>query len=138
VCLMCVIVKPRKMRRPRPPRGCRAIGKKGKKNFNLATITSLYVIRAHLPDINIKCTYIRTYRYRQAVVFPIIFRRFRIVAKSTCYRHVLRLSVHLPSCRLSARPPLDRFSSNLILGTFIKICREYPTVVKIGQKYRAL
>ena len=25
---MCVIVKPRKMRRPRPPRGCRAIGKK--------------------------------------------------------------------------------------------------------------
>jgi hypothetical protein len=24
----CVIVKPRKMRRPRPPRGCRAIGKK--------------------------------------------------------------------------------------------------------------
>jgi hypothetical protein len=28
VCLKCVIVKPRKMRRPRPPRGCRAIGKK--------------------------------------------------------------------------------------------------------------
>jgi hypothetical protein len=26
----CVIVKPRKMRRPRPPRGCRAIGKKEK------------------------------------------------------------------------------------------------------------
>jgi hypothetical protein len=25
---MCVIVKPRKMRRPRPPRGCRAIGKR--------------------------------------------------------------------------------------------------------------
>jgi hypothetical protein len=25
---MCVIVKPRKTRRPRPPRGCRAIGKK--------------------------------------------------------------------------------------------------------------
>jgi hypothetical protein len=25
---MCVIVKSRKMRRPRPPRGCRAIGKK--------------------------------------------------------------------------------------------------------------
>jgi hypothetical protein len=25
---MCVIVKPQKMRRPRPPRGCRAIGKK--------------------------------------------------------------------------------------------------------------
>jgi hypothetical protein len=24
----CVIVKPRKMRRSRPPRGCRAIGKK--------------------------------------------------------------------------------------------------------------
>jgi hypothetical protein len=24
----CVIVKPRKMRRPRPPRGCRALGKK--------------------------------------------------------------------------------------------------------------
>jgi hypothetical protein len=28
VCLKCVIVKPRKMRRPRPPRGCRAIEKK--------------------------------------------------------------------------------------------------------------
>jgi hypothetical protein len=28
VCLKSVIVKPRKMRRPRPPRGCRAIGKK--------------------------------------------------------------------------------------------------------------
>jgi hypothetical protein len=27
----CVIVKPRTMRRPRPPRGCRAIGKKKKK-----------------------------------------------------------------------------------------------------------
>jgi hypothetical protein len=27
----CVIVKPRKMRRPRPPRGCRAIGKKDAK-----------------------------------------------------------------------------------------------------------
>jgi hypothetical protein len=28
VCLKSVIVKPRKMRRPRPPRSCRAIGKK--------------------------------------------------------------------------------------------------------------
>jgi hypothetical protein len=28
VCLKSVIVKPRKMRWPRPPRGCRAIGKK--------------------------------------------------------------------------------------------------------------
>jgi hypothetical protein len=26
----CVIVKPRTMRRPRPPRGCRAIGKNGR------------------------------------------------------------------------------------------------------------
>jgi hypothetical protein len=25
-CVLSVIVKPRKMRRPRPPRGCRAIG----------------------------------------------------------------------------------------------------------------
>jgi hypothetical protein len=29
----CVIVKPQTMRRPRPPRGCRAIGKKKKKLF---------------------------------------------------------------------------------------------------------
>jgi hypothetical protein len=28
VCLKCVIAKPRKTRRPRPPRGCRSIGKK--------------------------------------------------------------------------------------------------------------
>jgi hypothetical protein len=28
MCLKSVIVKTRKMRRPRPPRGCRAIGKK--------------------------------------------------------------------------------------------------------------
>jgi hypothetical protein len=28
VFLNCVIVKPQKMRRPRPPRGCQAIGKK--------------------------------------------------------------------------------------------------------------
>jgi hypothetical protein len=28
MCLKCVIVKPRKMRRPRPPRGCQAIEKK--------------------------------------------------------------------------------------------------------------
>jgi hypothetical protein len=27
VCLKCVIAKPRKTRRPRPPRGCRAIEK---------------------------------------------------------------------------------------------------------------
>jgi hypothetical protein len=30
VCLKCVIAKPRKMRRRRPPRGCGAIGKKEK------------------------------------------------------------------------------------------------------------
>jgi hypothetical protein len=30
-CVSSVIMKPRKMRRPRPPRGCRAIGKE---NFN--------------------------------------------------------------------------------------------------------
>jgi hypothetical protein len=30
VCLKSVIVKPRKMRRSRPPRGCRAIGGGGK------------------------------------------------------------------------------------------------------------
>jgi hypothetical protein len=29
-----VIVKPRKMRRPRPPRGCRAIGKKRESKHN--------------------------------------------------------------------------------------------------------
>jgi hypothetical protein len=31
MCLKCVIVKPRKMRRPRPPRGCRAMDKENKK-----------------------------------------------------------------------------------------------------------
>jgi hypothetical protein len=35
VCLKCVIVKPRKMRRDRPPRGCRAIGKKKHKKCPL-------------------------------------------------------------------------------------------------------
>jgi hypothetical protein len=36
----CVIVKPRKMRRPGPPRGCRAIGKK-----NLVVTVRLQKVR---------------------------------------------------------------------------------------------
>jgi hypothetical protein len=35
---MCVIVKRRKMRRPRPPRGCRAIG-----NINISIYIYIYI-----------------------------------------------------------------------------------------------
>ena len=38
----------------------------------------------------------------------------------------------------SALFPLHRFSWNLILGTFMKICWESPNVVKIRQKYWAI
>jgi hypothetical protein len=48
VCVKCVIVKPRKIRRPRPARGCRAIGKK---NTLLTLLTSLYrLISIHPKD----------------------------------------------------------------------------------------
>jgi hypothetical protein len=45
VCLS-VIVKPRKMRRPRPPRGCRAIGKKN--GWLIALYTKLFLTLIHL------------------------------------------------------------------------------------------
>jgi hypothetical protein len=35
VCLKCVIAKPRKMRRPRPPKGCWAIERKKERNAKL-------------------------------------------------------------------------------------------------------
>jgi hypothetical protein len=45
VCLKCVIAKPRTMRRPRPPRGCRAIGRKKHFHQNLARFkTGFYYI----------------------------------------------------------------------------------------------
>ena len=34
---------------------------------------------------------------------------------------------------VSARQLLDRFAWNLVLGTCVKICRESPNLVKIGQ-----
>jgi hypothetical protein len=43
VCLNSVIVKPRKMRRPRPPRGCRAIEKKSSSSLSsLIRFNSLF------------------------------------------------------------------------------------------------
>jgi hypothetical protein len=57
-----------------------------------------------------------------------IFRRIRIVVNIAYYLRHVRPSV----CpHVSARLPLDEFPLNLILRTFIKICRG------IGQKYRA-
>jgi hypothetical protein len=41
VCLKSVIVKPRKMRRPRPPRGCRVIGG-GECHNKLISLESFY------------------------------------------------------------------------------------------------
>jgi hypothetical protein len=41
-------------------------------------------------------------------------------------------SVDLPSCITELL--LDGFPSNLILGTYMKICPENPKLVKIGQK----
>jgi hypothetical protein len=46
MCLKCVIVKPRKMRQPRPPRGCRAIGKKNIHNgINSVKLITAYTAR---------------------------------------------------------------------------------------------
>jgi hypothetical protein len=39
---------------------------------------------------------------------------------------------------LSARIPVGDFPLNLILGTFMKICRETPNLFKTGEKYRCL
>jgi len=59
-----------------------------------------------------------------------ICRRVFIVAKSAYYLHCARLSV----CpHVSARLPLYGFLWNLILGNFMKICRETQNLVKIGR-----
>jgi hypothetical protein len=53
VCLMCVIVMPRKMRRPRPPRGCRAIEKKRNYICSLNFINIPVVIcETKISDVN--------------------------------------------------------------------------------------
>ena len=63
------------------------------------------------------------------------------VRPSVCLsvRPSVRLSVGL-SVRphISAGLPLEKFRRNLLLATFVKICRGKTNVVKEGQKYRAL
>jgi len=50
-----------------------------------------------------------------------------------------RLSACLCIClQVSTRLRLDGFTWNLILRTFMKICRENPNFVKIGHKYWAI
>jgi hypothetical protein len=44
VCLKCVIAKPRKMGRPRPPRGCPAIGKKNRMLLGLILLGSIIIL----------------------------------------------------------------------------------------------
>jgi hypothetical protein len=46
----CVIVKPRKMRRPRPPRGCRATGKKKRYNCPCAGHKGIWSRMQFLPS----------------------------------------------------------------------------------------
>jgi hypothetical protein len=61
-----------------------------------------------------------------------LFRRFRILAKTTCHPCHFRPS----SCpHVSTRLSLEGFSRNLILRTSMKVCRENPNLVKIGQKH---
>jgi len=57
------------------------------------------------------------------------FHRVRIVAKSADY--LCHVCPHI-----LGRLPLHGFTWNLILGTFMKICRANPKLVKIGQQYR--
>jgi len=64
-----------------------------------------------------------------------LFRRFRILAKTTCHAcHVCRSSSPHVSTRLS----LEGFTRNLILRTSMKACRENPNLVETGQKHWAL
>ena len=56
-----------------------------------------------------------------------------IVAKSAYSLRHVRPSVRLSICYNLPILPLDGFLSNLILGTFVKICRGYPNVFTIGQ-----
>ena len=64
-----------------------------------------------------------------------LFRRLCIVAKSACYCRRVRPAVcpHVPT-----RIQMERFPWNLILGTFMVICRGDPNLVTIGQKCLAL
>jgi len=63
------------------------------------------------------------------------FRCVRIIAKNASY---LR-RVHLAVCPyISAWPPLDGFTWNLILRTFVKICREIRIFFKSDKKCRTL
>ena len=51
----------------------------------------------------------------------------------------VNLSIYLSIClHITAELPLHRFSSNLILGTIIKLCWETPNLVKMSQQYWAL
>jgi hypothetical protein len=64
------------------------------------------------------------------------FRSVRIssekrVLASPC--QPVRLCPHV-----SARPPLDGFPWNLILGTFTEICRVTANLIELGQKYQTL
>lgn len=64
-----------------------------------------------------------------------LFRRLCIVAKSACYCRPVRpyFCPHVP-----ARIQMEGFPWNLIMGTFMEICREYSNLVTIGQKCGAL
>jgi hypothetical protein len=60
------------------------------------------------------------------------FRRIRKVAESA-----ISFVMSLPSWNNSALP-LNEFSSNFVLGIFIKICRESSRLLTIGHKHQAL
>jgi hypothetical protein len=64
-----------------------------------------------------------------------LFRRLCILAKSACYCRRVRsyFCPHVPS-----RIQMEGFPWNLILGTFMEICREDSNLVTVGQKCRAL
>jgi hypothetical protein len=74
----------------------------------------------------------RGYKGRNKIL-EYIFRPLRIVAKSDCLLCRVRPSV----CpHVSARLPLDEFLFHSTSGTFMKVYRQNPNLVTIGQKYR--
>jgi len=71
----------------------------------------------------------------QSTYSSVVFRHFRKIAKTGFWLRRVCPSVRPHG---TTRPPLDRFSWNLIFDNFSKIWRENQSLIKIWQKWRVL
>jgi len=90
-----------------------------------------------------KTIYVSGLQYKQGMALclsqstysSVVFRHFRKIAKTGFWLRRVCPSVRPHG---TTRPPLDRFSWNLIFDNFSKIWRENQSLIKIWQKWRVL